>query len=71
MPLRTNCDDEQSYPTHDTELVAIVFAFKIWHHYLYGDQFEVFFKPQNSKVHFHTAGPQHEATQVDGVFGGL
>ena len=33
---------EQSYPTHDMELVAIVFALKIWRHYLYGEQFEVF-----------------------------
>ena len=28
---------ERSYPTHDMELVAIVFALKIWHHYLYGE----------------------------------
>ena len=32
---------EQSYPTHDMELEAIVFALKAWHHYLYGEQFEV------------------------------
>ena len=29
---------EQNYPTHDLELVAIVFAFKIWQHYLYGEK---------------------------------
>ena len=28
---------EQSYPTHDMELAAIVFALKIWRHYLYGE----------------------------------
>ncbi|KAA0059772.1 ty3-gypsy retrotransposon protein [Cucumis melo var. makuwa] len=28
---------EQNYPTHDLELAAIVFALKIWRHYLYGD----------------------------------
>ena len=33
---------EQNYPTHDMELAAVVFALKIWHHYLYGEQFEVF-----------------------------
>ena len=33
---------EQNYPTHDLELAAIVFALKIWHHYLYGEQFKVF-----------------------------
>ena len=33
---------EQNYPTHDMELAAVVFALKIWRHYLYGEQFEVF-----------------------------
>ena len=27
---------EGNYPTHDLELAAIVFALKIWRHYLYG-----------------------------------
>ena len=31
----------QSYPTHDMELVAIVFALNAWRHYLYDEQFEV------------------------------
>ena len=30
---------EQSCPTHDMKLVAIVFALKIWRHYIYGEQF--------------------------------
>ena len=29
---------ENNYPTHDMELVAIVFAFKIWRHYLYREK---------------------------------
>ena len=33
---------EQNYLTHDLELAAIVFTIKIWRHYLYGEQFEVF-----------------------------
>ena len=33
---------EKNYPTHDMELVILVFALKILHHYLYGEQFEVF-----------------------------
>ena len=32
---------EQSCPTHDMELAAIVFTLKIWRHYLYNEQFEV------------------------------
>ena len=33
---------EQNYSTHDLELAAIVFALKIWRHYLYGEQLKVF-----------------------------
>ena len=29
---------ENNYPTHDLELAAIVFALKIWRHYLYGEK---------------------------------
>ncbi|KAL5550510.1 hypothetical protein UlMin_000686 [Ulmus minor] len=29
-------DHERNYPTHDLELAAVVFALKIWRHYLYG-----------------------------------
>ena len=28
----------KNYPTHDLELAAIVFALKIWRHYLYGEK---------------------------------
>ena len=38
---------EQNYPTHDMELASVVFALKIWHHYLYCDQFEVFSDHKN------------------------
>ena len=43
---------EQNYPTHDMELAAIIFALKIWHHYLYGDQFEVFSDHKSLKYIF-------------------
>ncbi|KAL3523596.1 hypothetical protein ACH5RR_016430 [Cinchona calisaya] len=33
---------EQNYPTHDLELAAVVFALKIWRHYLYGEQCKIF-----------------------------
>ncbi|KAL4291344.1 hypothetical protein GQ457_14G017190 [Hibiscus cannabinus] len=29
---------ERNYPTHDIELAAVVFALKIWRHYLYGEK---------------------------------
>ena len=40
--FRQQKNHELNYPTHDMELVAIVFALKIWRHYIYGEQFEVF-----------------------------
>ena len=33
---------ERNYLTHDLELAAIVFALKIWRHFLYGVSFDVF-----------------------------
>ncbi|KAL8109057.1 hypothetical protein AgCh_025231 [Apium graveolens] len=33
---------EQKYPTHNLELAAIVFALKIWRHYLYGQRCEIY-----------------------------
>ena len=36
--LRQLKPHEKNYPTHDLELAAIVFALKIWRHYLYGEK---------------------------------
>ena len=33
---------ERNYPTHDLELAAIIFALKIWRHYLYGEKCKIF-----------------------------
>ena len=33
---------EKNYPTHDLELAAVVFALKIWRHYLYGVHVDLF-----------------------------
>ena len=33
---------EQNYPTHNWELAAVVFALKIWRHYLYGEKCRIF-----------------------------
>ena len=43
---------EQNYPTHDMELAAVVFALKIWRHYLYGKQFEVYSDHKSLKYIF-------------------
>ncbi|KAM0959648.1 hypothetical protein ACFX2I_024701 [Malus domestica] len=33
---------EKNYPTHDLELATIIFALKIWRHYLYGEKCKIF-----------------------------
>ena len=33
---------EENYPTHDLELAAVVFALRIWRHYLYGVHCRIF-----------------------------
>jgi len=33
---------EVNYPVHDLELAAVVFALKVWRHYLYGTQVQIF-----------------------------
>ena len=43
---------EHNYPTHDLELAAIVFALKIWRHYMYSDQFKVFSDHKSLKYIF-------------------
>ena len=43
---------ERNYPTHDMELVTIVFALKIWRYYLYSEQFEVFSNHKSLKYIF-------------------
>ena len=43
---------EHNYPTHDMELAAIVFALKIWPHYLYGEEFKVYLDHKSLKYIF-------------------
>ena len=40
---------EQNYPTHDLELVVVVFALKIWRHYLYGEKCRIYTDHKNLK----------------------
>ncbi|TYK20414.1 ty3-gypsy retrotransposon protein [Cucumis melo var. makuwa] len=43
---------EQNYPTHDLELAAVVFALKIWRHYLYGENIQIFMDHKSLKYFF-------------------
>jgi len=50
---------ERNYPTHDLEVAAVVFALKVWRHYLYGLQFKLFTDHKSLKYLF----PQKELNQ--------
>lgn len=41
-----------NYPTYDLELVVVIFVLKIWRHYLYGSEFEVFSDHKSLKYLF-------------------
>ncbi|KAL9374753.1 hypothetical protein Peur_031632 [Populus x canadensis] len=43
---------EQNYPTHDLEMAAVIFALKIWRHYLYGETCEIFTDHKSLKYIF-------------------
>ena len=43
---------EQNYPTHDLELAVVVFALKIWRHYLYGVPCKIYTDHQSLKYFF-------------------
>ena len=43
---------ELRYPTHNLELAAIVFALKIWRHYLYGEKCEIYTDHKSLKYIF-------------------
>ena len=44
---------EQNYPTHDLKLAAVVFALKIWRHYLYSKRCEIY-TDHKSLMYFFT-----------------
>ena len=43
---------ERNYLTHDLKLAAVVFALKIWRHYLYGERTQIFTDHKSLKYFF-------------------
>ena len=43
---------EKNYPTHDLELATVVFALKIWRHYLYGEWCKIYTNHKSLKYFF-------------------
>ena len=56
---------EENYPTHDLKLAAVVFALKLWRHYLYGESLEVFSDHKSLKYIF-TERFECQAEKMDG-----
>ncbi len=44
---------ELNYPVHDIELAAVIFALKLWRHYLYGVPCKIFTDHKNLKYVFN------------------
>lgn len=59
---------ERNYPAHDLELAAIVFALKIWRHYLYGYRFDVYSDHRSLKYLIDQKGIGNETKKMDGVY---
>ena len=45
-------DYESKYPIYDLELAVVLFALKIWRHYLYGVQCEIYTNHNSFKYFF-------------------
>jgi hypothetical protein len=43
---------EQNYPMNDLEVAAVVYALKIWRHYLYGKKCETYTDQKSLKYFF-------------------
>ena len=43
---------ERNYPTHDLDLATVIFALKIWRHFLFGETCEIFTDHKNLKYLF-------------------
>ena len=43
---------KQNYPTHDLKMAVVVFALKIWRHYLYSVSYEIYTDHKSLKYIF-------------------
>ena len=55
---------EKNYPTHDLELAVMVFALKIWRHYLSGVHVDVFTNHKSLPVCVHHEGVESSPEEM-------
>ena len=61
---------KKNYPTHDLELASMVFALKLWRHYLYGVHVDLF--TNHKSLHYaFTERVQSTSVELVGVVEGL
>ena len=56
-----------NYPTHDFELAAVVFALKIWRHYLYGEKVKIYTNHKSLHYFLSQKEIEHEAKTLGRV----
>ncbi|KAL8120149.1 hypothetical protein AgCh_017330 [Apium graveolens] len=61
--LATQLQDllEKKYPTHDLDLAAIIFAVKLWRHYLYEEEYEIYTDHKSLNYHLEKANIVEDA----------
>lgn len=59
---------EENYPTHDLELVAIIFALKACRHYLYGVCFKMLRNYKSLKYRFEQKELSMQKKKVDEIY---
>ncbi|GJS49983.1 retrotransposon protein, putative, ty3-gypsy subclass [Tanacetum coccineum] len=62
---------EVNYPTHDLELAAVVFALKIWRHYLYGEACDIFTDHKSLKYIFLSENLTEDREDGSGAIGSM
>ena len=58
---------ERNYPTNDLELDVVIFALKIWRHFLFGETCEIFTDHKSLKYFFFQKGIEYEAKKMDRI----
>ena len=71
LMLLDNWEAQKNYPTHDLELATIIFALKIWRHYLYGVSCGIYINHKSLKYALTQKKIKHAAKKVVKIVEGL
>ena len=57
---------EKNYPTHDLELAAVMFALKLWRHYIW-DEVSIVHRSQELEIYLPPTDSEHASTESYGI----